>query len=796
VELQQVLGQAERLIHTGRPQEAVDLLEPLLATYPRIADLHFTLGTARVNAGNRWGGLASFERGLELSDNPAYRMGVAALYMELELHGFALPAFRQALKQRPDHPMMADVPGMIAWLEERVQIMAGHLQVTAPQAEKGLYILNQGQRALHLGDYSASIAANRQAIKLLPNWIPPYNNLSLAQFYGGQPDAAVATARQVLAKEPHNIQALSNAIRFLCWTGQAAEARALWSQLQPLTPQDETERLKMSEAAAVLEEDEIVYQVLKPLDRTGSAAENLLQPSEHVQLFLAVAEANTGRRGARRRLEQLIRQTPWIDRLLAALKAKKPGPGWAERYPYFPSNELITPHGIEAFVKLLGYKEKWSPTRFRREMDAFLTRYPQIVPVAEKLIWEEEQPALGFTMLETIGTPAAYAVLRRFGLSQAGDDEARMQALLILLEAGQITSGERLRIWNKGRWQEVQLRQQIVSDRPREANPRVVKLMRRALDAFQKKEDQKAERLFHEILALDPNAKEAYNNLGSIYAYRGEAGRAKEMFQKALELDPLYVFPRCNLALYLLDDDDVEGAEAMIAPLAEVTQFHPQEMAFYTYLQARLLIRRKEYQAARQALQTALEIWPDYGPAQEMLENLDQYARLEEGYNKFYERQQQQRQARRAKLQAQLTDEAPTLAEVIALYPKEVLVGMAREVIPWGGWSGMRKAALVQHIVEVLNQPERLKQLVDGLKDNERAALRQVLAGGGSLTWSTFDAAYDNDLEESPYWQWHTPETLMGRLRERGLLAEATVAGELRVVIPAELRPHLAEILE
>jgi len=54
----------------------------------------------------------------------------------------------------------------------------------------------------------------------------------------------------------------------------------------------------------------------------------------------------------------------------------------------------------------------------------------------------------------------------------------------------------------------------------------------------------------------------------------------------------------------------------------------------------------------------------------------------------------------------------------------------------------------------------------------ERAALGEVLAAGGHLPWDDFAARYDDDLDESPYWEWHQPQTLMGRLRARGLLIE------------------------
>jgi hypothetical protein len=64
------------------------------------------------------------------------------------------------------------------------------------------------------------------------------------------------------------------------------------------------------------------------------------------------------------------------------------------------------------------------------------------------------------------------------------------------------------------------------------------------------------------------------------------------------------------------------------------------------------------------------------------------------------------------------------------------------------------------------------------------------------MDWQEFESRFGADLEESSYWQYHTPETVMGRLRLRGLLAEATVDKQLFVVIPAELRPALTGLLE
>jgi phosphoglycolate phosphatase-like HAD superfamily hydrolase len=161
----------------------------------------------------------------------------------------------------------------------------------------------------------------------------------------------------------------------------------------------------------------------------------------------------------------------------------------------------------------------------------------------------------------------------------------------------------------------------------------------------------------------------------------------------------------------------------------------------------------------------------------------------------YWEEQWERDLAWRERLQEKLSTLAPTLAEALPLYTKEALTGMAREVMLWGGWSGLRKAELVDAIIEALTDRGNLEYVVQYLSGREQQALRTVLDRGGALAWEDFDARYENDLEESRYWQWHTPETTMGQLRLRGLLVEATVDDELHVVVPVDLRESLGGAL-
>ena len=797
-DLQAALDRADALILEGHAREAIELLEPFLEAYPREAELHYYLGYARAKAGDAWGAMPGYERALELGD-ASYWSPLGSLYLEVGLQVHALHAFRQAIRHQDDFPLVGDVPGLVATLEEDLAKLARSLNLPPERAEKGLYQMERGRRALAENDFPASIAASRQAIRLLGNWPPPHNNLSLALFWSGQPEEAIATARRVLRHDPDNYHALGNAIRYLAWTGREDEARELWARLKAIPISDGDTRHKIVEAAAVLDEDEFVYEALRPPAGTGLGAAQTRRASEltaQEQFFLAAAEANTGRRGdAQRRLRTLQRDWPWAGNLLQALKAGQPGPERAERFPYFHSVDLLPRSEIEKLVALGQRRDDLPARRFKSEIKRFVSRFPQVLRMAEKLLIEEGLPEAGMDILMAVGTPEAYRVLRRFGQSQLGDDDTRLQALTRLLEVGEISEGETLRVWLDGEWREVQLRAYEVREEDEEYSPEVADLVNQSIDVQNKGDYDLAERLLQEALELDPGVKQAYNNLGAIHAQRGEHGRAKEMFQKALELDPLYPIPRCNLAAYLLEDGDVEGAEAMLEPLAEAPPHHAQDIASYSYTRARVLFRKKEYDATRRALRAALKASPDYQPAKDLLEHLDRVVPLLKGFDRFIQQQQERNQARRARLQAKLTTPEPTLSEALSIYTKDALTGMARAVLPHGGWTTLRKAELLQEIVQALRDPDTLKLVVGQLSDDERAALRQVLEGGGTMAWEDF-ARYGNDLEESPYWNWHVPETTMGRLRLRGLLAEATVNGKRLVAVPSELRPLLEKVLD
>jgi hypothetical protein len=162
---------------------------------------------------------------------------------------------------------------------------------------------------------------------------------------------------------------------------------------------------------------------------------------------------------------------------------------------------------------------------------------------------------------------------------------------------------------------------------------------------------------------------------------------------------------------------------------------------------------------------------------------------------KYWEEQRERDRVWRERLQGRLQTLQPTLVEALPLYTKEALIGTARAVMVRGGWSNLRKAPLIDAIIEALLDRRDMFWVAARLTGEEQQALRAVLAHGGHMAWEEFDAQYGNDLEESRYWDYDVPETTMGRLRLQGLLVEAQVGGRLYVVVPMDVRDMLEEIL-
>ena len=165
------------------------------------------------------------------------------------------------------------------------------------------------------------------------------------------------------------------------------------------------------------------------------------------------------------------------------------------------------------------------------------------------------------------------------------------------------------------------------------------------------------------------------------------------------------------------------------------------------------------------------------------------------GFRGWVEEMRKDDMRRRVKMRSAPIGSDAAMGEVLAGYTKNALVGMGKLLDLPKPFTGLKKRELVEKMCFYLCTAWGfLKRVVKGLKPEERFALMGLMLKGGFMLWDEFSRKYGDDLEESPYWKWHPPKTVMGCLKARGLIGEGSFDGRERIFIPYELRPLLQAI--
>jgi hypothetical protein len=206
-------------------------------------------------------------------------------------------------------------------------------------------------------------------------------------------------------------------------------------------------------------------------------------------------------------------------------------------------------------------------------------------------------------------------------------------------------------------------------------------------------------------------------------------------------------------------------------------------------IQVRIAVEEDELEAAKGSLEMLKSLVPDY-PELARLEMLVQIKDIGSSWSDRWLENVHRYHVRQLKKPISAGE---SLASSLDRVSREALAMTLRF---WGLPTVGRKAELISSLVEAILAREYLEwKLPQMLNEEERQALAWVLQGGGIRPWKEFTGRYGDDFDESPYWQYHEPESIPGRLRMAGLLAVGTLDGEYKVLIPEDLRPLLIQIL-
>jgi predicted O-linked N-acetylglucosamine transferase (SPINDLY family) len=195
---------------TGRPDEAVGLIERAVALAPAVADYHFHLAEARFAAGRVDDAETSYRRALELQENhAAAHNSLGHLLFTRQRVDDALACFARAVQIAPEFAQAYCNLGTALLLKGSLVDAAAALRRAAELDEKHAIAhvnLAFALHALHRVDEAANVV--ERAVPLMP--APALNALGLLRMEQGRVGDAIQCFRRSIALDESNPDPHSN----------------------------------------------------------------------------------------------------------------------------------------------------------------------------------------------------------------------------------------------------------------------------------------------------------------------------------------------------------------------------------------------------------------------------------------------------------------------------------------------------------------------------------------------------------------------------------------------------------
>jgi tetratricopeptide (TPR) repeat protein len=645
--------------------------------------------------------------------------------------------------------------------------------------EEGERLNSEGMRLLGRQRFAEAERSFRAAIAAAPLVPAAHNNLALAVFIQGRIDEAIRIQETILRKVPiDNVFGMSNLVQLYLTAGRVAEAEALVEDTLRLEPKNPWAMTKQCEALARLGRH---HDILDAVERYKGDSDG------GVHYFAGMAAANLGLFDqALDRLQRIGRRDPHERRAakyIGLIKAGR-GPDTIEgNWPYFEPQEIMP---RDVFERLVREADEGGPSRER------LMANPAIVDMLAALLNETGGTKSDESIVELLGSmnhPRAVDLLKRIAEGTYGSEDLRLSALRTLVAKG-VWDGETPRkIWARGKWIEVKTQQSAITPEAESAPipDGLHPLYKAATIAVQRGRWREGEKLWREFLAQAPTFHPAYHNLAVALIQQGRKAEAETHLRKAMELDPSYVFAPCTLAILLLHEKRTAEARELLDRVIVPDEVHPAAMATYFSAQTQVAAAEGDVETAVAWLDIAAKVDPGNRMVKELRKRFELPRLAEKALAELREKMEQEKLQRRQRV---LSRDA-LLADCYGIYSTGELLGMARAV--GIDLRPSQKADALSAVCAALGNGETVRAVLRGLRPEETAALREIAEAGGRMDYEAFTRAHGTDADDDPAWNIAQPQSLLGRLKCRGLLVEATVERRPSVFIPAQI--PLEEIL-
>ncbi|HVP20938.1 MAG TPA: tetratricopeptide repeat protein [Anaerolineaceae bacterium] len=778
---------------------ALEVLDSAPRWMKRQPEFMLSRATVQLTLGNYQEALRGF-REIERKNprfTPLY-FPLALFYLDNDWPAHALQAAKRAQADRDlTDEDRAALEQLIVDATDIIQYEASESGLNLETMQRACIFNEQAQMAMDEDRLSEADYLCKEAIKIAPNWSPPYNNRAQAIYFSGKIAEAIAVSEALLTRSPENTYALSNLVTYYIGLNQPEQAREYARRLEKLSQKfapDGEEIEHVITALALVEDTPALWDL---------ARRYLAQPSDALfgrsWLCLSVAAIRSGNwKDALKLIKKVNKDelSPEGERLLKELKtATKPDwPGLSWMPPAYPgADQFLHSKMLAEWDALLQtFSDPLSPSQ-KRKLDNFYQKYPFMLAALKRLLWDETAHSSALQSLVQFELPEADAEILRFALSQSGNYEARLGAIFMLNQTGRYTGPKVFKFWDEDleEWREVELNTQRIGNVDIKIQPKTLALIEKAA---QTKDLQEATALLKKAVEMEPTSPMAVFNLGVNLINSGKKEEGEALIHRSVEIDPNYTYGHAAIALTDANDGREQEALAHLEIVDRADIVAPDTAVIANLAWLTLAVNKHDLETAHKRLDMAVQINPEHRLIKRFKELLKQTEVFYEAFSSLKEFvRESARRAHQKLLKTPLSAEMG-LQACLATNTKDMLVSTARFL---NTTASGKKGDLAYWLGLILLDRKFLQSTLEKrLKPVEGAALKWLLEAGGVRPWQEFVRKYGDDSEESTYWNTNEPESIPGRLRRTGLFFSGTLEGKQVAFIPADARPLLGELLK
>ena len=250
-------------------EEAYPLLEEAVKKFPSEEGLWEMYAHVGSQLNNTIVMQKAFAKLVQFQPNDADNLHNLAVAYTMDAYpALASRIFREFARRFPFDSRQKKALEMAEFAEAEIAEMLEAYNIPNDEAGNKIAVLHDKvQLFMHHQEYEKSIQTAQELIKKSPDFISPYNNLSLIYFMKGDIENAVKTSHQALEKQPENFHALGNSVRFLAFLGKKDEAQNVANKLRAVESKFTDIYTKKIEAFAFLGDDELVVEVYEEVEK-------------------------------------------------------------------------------------------------------------------------------------------------------------------------------------------------------------------------------------------------------------------------------------------------------------------------------------------------------------------------------------------------------------------------------------------------------------------------------------------------------------------------------------------------